>query len=77
MKIVLKFKTDNNFIPKDYHRFCIKFFKTAVSNYSDGNFFEKFFGDDKAEQNDPQMDRMQNSLSLTLCPREGCWRKLS
>ena len=27
MKIVLKFKTDNNFIPKDYHRFCIKFFK--------------------------------------------------
>lgn len=44
MKIVLKFKTDNNFIPKDYHRFCIKFFKTAVSNYSDGNFFEKFLG---------------------------------
>ena len=38
---------------------------------------KKFFGDDKAEQNDPQMDRMQNSLSLTLCPREGCWRKLS
>lgn len=46
MKIVLKFKTDNNFIPKDYHRFCIKFFKTAVSNYSNGEFFEKFFGDD-------------------------------
>ena len=38
MKIVLKFKTDNNFIPKDYHRFCIKFFKTAVSNYSNGEF---------------------------------------
>lgn len=66
MKIVLKFKTDNNFIPKDYHRFCIKFFKTAVSNYSNGEFFEKFFGDDYIKSDEKNIHGQLNFLNLNF-----------
>lgn len=43
MKILLKFSTLNNLIPKDYRRVILSFFKKSLSEIADGKYYEKFY----------------------------------
>lgn len=46
MRILLDFSMEENFIPLDYHRFCIKFIKNALTQYQEGRHYNQFYGEE-------------------------------
>ncbi|MEG0249589.1 MAG: CRISPR-associated endoribonuclease Cas6 [Peptostreptococcus sp.] len=46
MRILMKFRMDETFIPLDYHKMIISFIKKSISEYSDGKFFDEFYSED-------------------------------
>lgn len=43
MRILLKFSTSNKFMPKDYRRAFISFFKKTLSNVADGKYYQSYY----------------------------------
>lgn len=51
MKYIARFKLKTNYIPMDYRRIIISFFKNAISKYLDGHFYNELYSEGAKEKN--------------------------